>query len=86
MSNYSEMQLPDLESLTSSFKNAGTAEEGAKAFEAIVEYARRTELSERSKVNRVSDVVECLKPEGAIQLAAVNLAKNNMGFEGPKCF
>jgi hypothetical protein len=86
MSENGEIKVQDLESLTSDFKNAGTAEDGAKAFVAIVDYAHRVELSERSKVSRVGDVVEYLKPEGEIQIAAVNLAKRGMNFEGPHLF
>lgn len=65
------------------FKSAATIEEGAAAFTFLLNIAHKTELTERSKVQRVEDVTDFLEPEGDIQRGAINYAKRVMGLEGP---
>ena len=66
------------------FKKAATAEEGAAIFGTVVGLAQKTELCERSRVERVNYVADFLEPEGDVQTEAVRLAKSGMGFEGPR--
>ena len=63
------------------FKSATTPEEGAAAFTQLVHLARKTEMVERSRVERVEAVVDFVEPTGDVQTAAVLMAKLNMGFE-----
>lgn len=72
-----------VESCKIAFKSAATIEQGATAFSQLLEIAHRTELTERSKVQRVEDVTDFLEPEGEIQRGAINYAKRMMGLEGP---
>ena len=71
----------EFEKLALDFYGAATPEEGAKAFSAVVDFARSHETMQQSRVERVASVVSMLKPKTEAQHAAVTMAKRSMGFE-----
>ncbi len=66
------------------FGTATTVEDGAKNFKNALNAAHILEYSERSKVERFSDVITDLNPVTREQRIAVQQVKDEMGLEGPR--
>ncbi len=66
------------------FKQAATPEDGAAVFTKVVDLIQKAAIWEQSRVERVGTAVTFLEPEGDVQTAAVRLARNAMGLEGPR--